>query len=140
MRPKTLAEVAKLTLQGESFDSCLANFLDEFYTRPNASALSDMPPLLAPKLGELGRVQDAYLAATAEELGRASELTIPSWTADLLFARAISSSAKTRLPARKSSSSTRRPSFGCHGRVIPRKYAPKRAPEHRLAACAPSGV
>ena len=81
MRPKTLAEVARLTVNGDSFDRCLANFLDEFYATPNAKALADAPQLLAPALGELGRVQDAYLAATAEELARAYQFPVPAWTA-----------------------------------------------------------
>lgn len=81
MRPKTLAEVAHLTFGGESFDRCLANFLDEFYAAPNAKALADMPVLLAPHFDELGRVQDAYLAATAEELARAHQLSAPTWIA-----------------------------------------------------------
>jgi hypothetical protein len=81
MRPKTLVEVARLTLDGDSFDRCLANFLDEFYAAPSAEAFSDAPPLLAATLGELGQVQDAYLAATAEELARAHQFSVPSWTA-----------------------------------------------------------
>jgi hypothetical protein len=81
MRPKTLAEVAQLTLDGDSFDRCLANFLDEFYEAPTANALVAAPALLAPKAGESGRVQDAYLAATAEELARAHQLPVPTWTA-----------------------------------------------------------
>ncbi len=76
MRPKTLAEVAALAAQGDSFDRCLANFLDGFYAGPNAAA----PVLLAPQFGELGRVQDAYLAATAEELARRFSLPQPNWT------------------------------------------------------------
>jgi hypothetical protein len=80
MRPKTLAEVAELAASGESFDRCLANFLDEFYSTPTEKALSDMPRFLAPNLGERGRVQDAYLAATAEELARTRGLIIPLWT------------------------------------------------------------
>jgi hypothetical protein len=79
MRPKTLAEVAQLAAAGDSFDRCLANFLDGFYPAPNAQALADEPALLAPALGELGRVQDAYLAATAEELARAHQLPVPAW-------------------------------------------------------------
>ena len=82
MRPKTLAEVAALAAQGDSFDRCLANFLDEFYAVPNAAALADTPALLAPTHGELGRIQDAYLAATAEELARHFSLLTPGWTAD----------------------------------------------------------
>ena len=80
MRPKTLAEVAQLTINDDSFDRCLANSLDGFYAAPNARALADTPPLLAPGLGELGRVQDAYLAATAEELANAHQFPVPAWT------------------------------------------------------------
>jgi hypothetical protein len=53
MRPKTLAEVAVLAGQGDSFDRCLANFLDEFYAAPNSSALSETPSFLAPGLPRL---------------------------------------------------------------------------------------
>src|SRR5436309_11883968 len=81
MRPQTLAEVAQLALNGDSFDRCLANFLDEFYAAPNAEALAETPPLLTPTLGETGQVQDAYLAATAEELARAHQFPVAAWTA-----------------------------------------------------------
>jgi hypothetical protein len=81
MRPNTLAEVAALAAGGDSFDRCLANFLDEFYRSPNAHALADEPELLGPRLGEQGQVQDAYLAATAEELARCWNLDVPDWTA-----------------------------------------------------------
>lgn len=81
MRPKTLAEVARLTREGERFDLCLANFLDEFYAAPTPTALAEEPVLLAPTSGESGRVQDAYLAATAEELGRPQNFPVPPWTA-----------------------------------------------------------
>jgi hypothetical protein len=81
MRPRTLAEVAQLTLDGDSFDRCLANFLDEFYATPTAEALAPVPSLLAPELGEPGRVQDAYLAATAEQLAGDRRLPVPAWTA-----------------------------------------------------------
>jgi len=80
MRPKTLAEVAQLTTGGDSFDGCLANFLDEFYAAPTAKALADAPTLLASGFGEIGRVQDAYLAATAEELAAAHKFPVPTWT------------------------------------------------------------
>lgn len=82
MRPKTLAEVAELAARGESFDRCLANFLDEFVASPNARALADAPPLLAPEFGDNGRVQDAYLAATAEELARTRQFSVPAWVVD----------------------------------------------------------
>lgn len=81
MRPATLAEVAELAASGDSFDRCLANFLDEFYASPNATALAEDPLFLAPTIGEPGRVQDAYLAATAIELARAHQLPVPAWTA-----------------------------------------------------------
>lgn len=55
MRPKTLAEVAALAAEGDSFDRCLANFLDEFYAAPAAASLSTAPALLGPRFGELGR-------------------------------------------------------------------------------------
>ncbi|MCK9589297.1 MAG: hypothetical protein WC076_07985 [Terrimicrobiaceae bacterium] len=80
MRPKTLAEVAARAARGDSFDRGLANFLDEFYAAPNAAALSTVPVLLAPQFGELGRVQDSYLAATAEDLAWRFSLPNPSWT------------------------------------------------------------
>jgi hypothetical protein len=80
MRPKTLAEVAQLTVDGDSFDRCLANFLDEFYAAPNEKALADAPPLLAQKFGGRGRVQDAYLAATAEKLASDNHFPVPAWT------------------------------------------------------------
>lgn len=80
MRPKTLSEVARLAARGDSFDRCLANFLDGFYAGPAALALEEEPPALAPQAGELGRLQDAYLAATADELARRYNLPCPGWT------------------------------------------------------------
>ena len=79
MRPKTLAEVAQLVAGGDSFDRCLANFLDDFYPEPKPAALSVEPQFLAPARGELGQVQDAYLAAVAEHLAYTYSLPIPSW-------------------------------------------------------------
>lgn len=79
MRAKSLAEVATLASQGDSFDRCLANFLDAFYAAPTAAALADTPTLLAAGFGELGQLQDAYLAATAEELARRFNLPPPGW-------------------------------------------------------------
>ena len=38
MRPKSLAEVARLALQGQSFDLNFADFLDEFYASPSNEA------------------------------------------------------------------------------------------------------
>jgi hypothetical protein len=79
MRPISLAEVAELASHGDSFDRCLANFLDEFYAAPSATALAQEPVLLAPRFSDLGRVQDAYLAATAEELAQQFNLQRPTW-------------------------------------------------------------
>jgi hypothetical protein len=79
MRPVSLLEVAQLTVSGEAFDYCLANFLDEFRATPRATAFSAEPELLASKLGALGQVQDAYLAAVAEQLACDHGLPIPTW-------------------------------------------------------------
>ena len=68
-----------MTLEGESFDRCIANFLDGFYSDPLADAFAEEPALLAPALGELGQVQDAYLAATAEELANKYNFVAPLW-------------------------------------------------------------
>lgn len=82
MRPATLAIVAKQTMEGEAFDRCLTNFLDGFYSNPSNDALADTPDSLAKRHGELGRVHDAYLAATAEELARSHALAVPGWVSD----------------------------------------------------------
>ncbi len=79
MRPKTLAEVARLTRAGDSFDLCLANFLDEFEFAPSATAWADEPMPLEPVAGERGAVQDAYLAATAEHLAWTKNMPVPAW-------------------------------------------------------------
>ena len=82
MRPKTLAQVAQWTREGASFDLCLAEFLDEFQIAPDAAAIEEAPELLASECGDLGQVQDAYLAATAEELARGRKLPVPAWIHD----------------------------------------------------------
>lgn len=81
MIPQTLADVARMTAAGESFDHCLANFLDAFYAAPAAAAIEDPPPLLAENPGDPGKVKDAYLAAVAEELAAAFSLPPPGWAA-----------------------------------------------------------
>lgn len=80
MRPESLAEVAAMAAAGDSFDRCLANFLDGFYASPSAAALATAPSLLAPLDPVTGAVRDAYLAATAEELSRRMNLPSPAWT------------------------------------------------------------
>lgn len=82
MRPTSLAEVARLVAAGDSFDPCLANFLDAFLAAPRATMLAEEPPRLADAAGDHGRVMDAYLAATAEELARGHGLECPCWTGD----------------------------------------------------------
>ena len=79
-RIPTLADVARMTAEGHPFDLCLADFLDGFYFAPSAEALAECPPLLASPEFAQGKVCDAYLAATAEELARAFNFPCPSWT------------------------------------------------------------
>jgi hypothetical protein len=76
--PRTLAEVAQDTLDGESFGMSLANFLDGFYFKPAGEALLETPATLKGKVEE-GEVKDAYLAATAEELARRYKYKMPEW-------------------------------------------------------------
>lgn len=77
MRPKSLAEVARWTLEGENFSFSLRNFLDDFYREPAAEALAEEPARLAGT--ENGDVRDAYLAAVGEELARKYNLPHPKW-------------------------------------------------------------
>jgi hypothetical protein len=79
MRPKSLAEVAELTLQGSSFDMSLKNFLDGFYAHPTVEALSKEPARLCSVIPEPASVQDAYLAAVAESLGNGTGIKTPAW-------------------------------------------------------------
>lgn len=79
MIPKTLAEVARLAADGESFDLCLRNFLDGFFAAPTRTALEAEPETLAAKLPQHGAVEDAYLAATAEWLAWKFDLPPPRW-------------------------------------------------------------
>jgi hypothetical protein len=82
MIPRTLAEVAELASHGESFDLCLRNFLDGFYAQPSAAAFASKPVRLAGSLAELGLVEDAYLAATAEWLAWKFNFQPPQWAFD----------------------------------------------------------
>jgi hypothetical protein len=79
MIPKTLAEVAKLTAEGEPFDLCLKNFLDGFYARPKVDALEPEPMALAARDPAKGDIKDAYLAATAEWLAWKYDFQPPAW-------------------------------------------------------------
>jgi hypothetical protein len=82
MIPKTLAQVSEMTANGESFDLCLKNFLDDFYGKPTTEALQPEPLRLAPKNPKFGEIEDAYLAATAEWLAWKFALTPPAWAFD----------------------------------------------------------
>jgi len=79
MRPQSLAEVAGLVRSGAPFDACLKNFLDEFYLRPDFTALISEPALLAGIDPVVGPVEDAYLAATAESLSALVGSEAPVW-------------------------------------------------------------
>jgi hypothetical protein len=79
MRPATLARVAELALEGDAFDYCLASFLDGFRSCPSDAALAPEPARLAGAFGRLGQVQDAYLAAAADELARTTGRASPAW-------------------------------------------------------------
>ena len=79
MRPATLARVADLSLEGDVFDLALASFLDGYYANPSAAALTPEPARLVGVFGRLGEVQDAYLAATADELARMAGVPSPVW-------------------------------------------------------------
>src|SRR5437762_1885899 len=82
MIPKTLADVATSTAAGASFDLCLRNFLDGFYDRPTVMALVEKPIRLADTANPLGKIEDAYLAATAEWLAWKFNLRTPHWALD----------------------------------------------------------
>lgn len=79
MIPRNLAEVAELAARGESFDLCLRNFLDGFYAKPRATALETEPCSLAGKDSPNGKIEDAYLAATAEWLAWRYDFQTPAW-------------------------------------------------------------
>jgi hypothetical protein len=79
VRPKSLTEVAELSLKGASFDMCLKNFLDEFRAHPVFESLAQEPPRLCEAVPEIGRIQDAYLAAVAESLASAANINTPGW-------------------------------------------------------------
>lgn len=79
MIPHTLAEVAKQVTEGESFSFAHRNFLDGFYTRPSPDALAVEPPPLRNTVPD-GKMLDAYLAASAEELSRAYSWSPPAWS------------------------------------------------------------
>jgi len=80
-RPASLAEVASRVLDGAPWWMELADFLDEFYTAPGASALAEAPSPMREKVPS-GLHHDAFLAATAEHLGRRYRLPLHPWVFD----------------------------------------------------------
>ena len=78
MRPQTLAEVARQTEAGESFDFVLRNFLEEFQAQPELGRLIEEPARLAGVVAD-GERHDAFLAATAETLAETHGLDVPAW-------------------------------------------------------------
>ena len=84
-RPKSIAEVASRTLDGNVFNMELADFLDEFYLKPSAESLAQKPVRLQGRL-ENGHRKDVYLAAVAEHLARQFHLRLSDWVfADDLY-------------------------------------------------------
>jgi hypothetical protein len=74
-----LAEVATLAAKGDSFDRCLAKFLDGFYASPTSIALDKESGRLDGVAADAGRIHDAYLAATSKELARTFHFPSPKW-------------------------------------------------------------
>jgi hypothetical protein len=75
-RPRTLVAVANRVRQGQqAFDPAVREFLDSFYADPanRPAAIRDQPD-------KIGPLPDAYLAAVAEYLASAFNLTCPDWT------------------------------------------------------------
>ena len=50
------------------------------YNNSHINFVEKSPALLAAKFGDTGRVRDAYIAATAEDLARKHNLVLPRWT------------------------------------------------------------
>lgn len=80
MRPNTLAEAYARIIAGEPREKAYAEFLDTFYTQPDAGqkslALADDPPLTGD-----ARL-DALAGAAASYLAKKYMAEIPAWVAD----------------------------------------------------------
>jgi len=76
-RPSSVAEIAERAAQStQNFDLAVREFLDSWETMPRAmraDAIADEPIAV-------GRVEDAYLAALAEQLAERGGLDVPTWT------------------------------------------------------------
>jgi hypothetical protein len=77
-RPASLREAAALALDAEgdsaAFGRAIAEFLDEFYTKPG-----ERQAMIANEPLRVGRFEDAYLGGVAEHLARRWNLAIPGW-------------------------------------------------------------
>ena len=83
MRPKSIAEVATLVVDGNEFDLALANFLDQFYQKPSLEALIEKP-VFNRAGGEVDvDLLNAYLASTAEHLAAENNFEPPKWCSDI---------------------------------------------------------
>jgi hypothetical protein len=77
-RPSSLRDVSRRVVEnGEKFDPAVREFLDAFYANATLrkAAIRDRPM-------NIGRVEDAYIAAVAEHLALSFGLDVPEWTHD----------------------------------------------------------
>jgi len=79
-RPKTLAEVATISGDADTFGLAVPEFLDEFYAEPLPERLEEEPRTMMAVLKDDG-LADATLAAIADHLSRQYKLKPPSWIA-----------------------------------------------------------
>ena len=76
IRPRTLHEVSRRTLANDQkFDPALREFLDSFYSWPEAR-----PGAIERRPLPIDDLRDAYLAATAEHLALSYGLDVPTWS------------------------------------------------------------
>jgi hypothetical protein len=77
MRPNTLAEATTRIRQGEPLEKALSEFLDTFYTSPDAGSRIEM---LREEPVSIGARQDALIGAVAEYLAHEYGLpNVPAW-------------------------------------------------------------
>jgi hypothetical protein len=81
LRPDSVAEVARRSLDAQTFSYELADFLHEFGRRGEREMLIETPPLLRDSFA-LGAIYDTYLAAVAVSLATRLGAPSPEWTRD----------------------------------------------------------
>lgn len=75
-KPASLGEMVRRVKAGErKFDPALREFLDWFYSNPDARQHS-----LEERPVSIDALHDAYVAAVAEHLARVYDLPIPEWS------------------------------------------------------------